>query len=345
MKLKNVIALVTVAAAAAMPLSAQQPAQPLSLTVLAQMKKGSKLLQLQLLPPANVEKNVVLVREMPTKMNPEPEVQQMKTSAFKVLVVQSPADFLTASRLYNADNLKEARTQLKKVREKYAAFDGVSGSPSLKAARMELDCLVRLMDWDGVNELLEAAPGRKFMEAEDRIVQSAARLVARVSDDASTAAARQKEIEAFLADSKSKAVSSDVYGWVKYALGRAIASNITPEELQNGISEANARTASLAVDAYCEAVASNHWRNSELPVDALKRAFNILWAMPGVKSYSLVAKQMDEQRWNAAPHNFRDAVAIAYLLENVYAPGQVKDSNVQKAAALFYNKLQGKDNK
>lgn len=340
MKLTNVIALVSAAAGLATPLSAQQPAQqPLSLTVYAQM--GSKPSYYRLLPPATVAKNVIVVSAIPTDKNPEPEVKQMDARKFKVLVVQSPADLVSATRAYNAGNLAEARKQLKAVRDKYAGFVGLPGNPALKAARMELDCLVRLMDWNGVAELVESTPGKSFLEPEDRVVLEAARLLSLVSDDAATAAARQKEIERFLADSKSKSINSEVYGWLKYALGRAIASGLSEEELQGGISADHAQLAAKAVDAYCEAFASSHMRSTEIPVDALTRAFNILWAMPGVKSYALSNKQMTEEKWNAAPSDFRDAATIAYMLGNIFSVG-TKDSNMQRAASLHFNALKGK---
>lgn len=342
MKLTNVIALVSLAAGLAMPLSAQQPAQPLSLNMYGLLKKGGKSVTgYRLYPPANVAKNVIVVSQLPSKQNPEPEAREMSAKDFKVLVVQSPADLVAATRAYNAGNLAEARPLLRAVRDKYAGFVGLPSNPSLKAARMELDCLVRLMDWKGVESLIESTPGKQFLEPEDRIVQEAARLLSQVSDDAATAAARQKDIEAFLADSKSRNINSEVYGWMKYALGRALASNFSEAELQNGIDASKADMAALAVDAYCESFASYHLRSKEIPVDALTRAFNLLWAMPGVKSYALSNKSMTEEKWNTAPANFRDAATIAYLLENVFAPG-IKDASVRRAAALYYNPQQGK---
>lgn len=345
MKLTNAIALMTLAAAAAMPLSAQQAVTTLNVAAQAKSAKGNKATTLQLLPPATVEKNVIVVREVPSRTNPEPEARQMSVKDFKMLLVQSPADYLSAVRAYNSGNLKEARGLLSKVRSKYEPFATVPGNPSLKAARMELDCLVRLMDWDAIAALVESSPGKSFLEAEDRVVIEAARLMGQVSDNAATAEARCKAIESFLADSKSKTINSDVYGWVKYAHARALASSIPAAELQEGISEAHAKTASRAVDAFCECVASIHWRSDELSVDALRRAFHILWAMPGVKSYALSTRKMDEAAWNAAPYNFRDAVAIAYLLENVYAKGHLKDATIQKAASFYFNRLIGAGSK
>ena len=338
MKLTNAIALLSVAAGGILPLSAQQAAPAPVLQAYAQLKsaKGSKLNALRLVPPASIEKGLVAIYTTPDQPPAE-----MRTKDFKFFMVLTPADLATATRSFTSGNLKEARSQLAAERNKYAAFMGLPDSPALKAARMELECCVRMMNWDAVGKLVAAAPNAAFMSPEDQVELAAARLLSQVSDDAGTAAARQKDIEAFLADSKAKTINSEVYGWLKYALGRAIASSVPAAELQSGITAAHEAAASLAVDAYCESFASNHGRNVELPEDALKRAFQILWAMPGVKQYALSVKQMDEKKWNDAPHNFRDAVAIAYILENIVAPGQ-KDANIQKAASLHFNRLQGK---
>ena len=74
----------------------------------------------------------------------------------------------------------------------------------------------------------------------------------------------------------------------------------------------------------------------EIPVDAMHRAFSILWAMPGVKEYMPKAKKMDKKTWDAAPCNFRDAVAMAFLLRNVYAP-KLKDEAISTAVGFYYN--------
>lgn len=338
MKLTNAIALLSVAVAGILPLSAQQAAPSPMLQAYAQVKnaKGNKLNALRLVPPSSVEKGVVAIYA-----NPDQPPTEMRTKDFKFLMVLTPEDLAAATRSFAAGNLKDARRQLAAVRAKYTPFIGLPDSPALKAARMELECCVRMMNWEAVGKLVASSPDPAFLPPEDRVELAAARLLSQVSDDAGTAAERQKAIESFLGDSKSKTLNSEVYCWLKYALGRALASKIPAAELQNGIAASHEEAASLAVDAYCEAFASNHGRNAEIPVDALKRAFQILWAMPGVKQYALSVKQMNEKTWNDAPYNFRDAVALAYILENVAAPG-LKDSNIQKAASLHFNRLQGK---
>lgn len=340
MKLMNVIALASLAVGLAMPLSAQQPGAP-TLNMYGMLKKGKKIQGFRVLAPDQPVKNSIIVSDVPNSLNPDPEPSAMSIKDFKVLLVQSPVDYVMASRAYNSGNLTEARPLLKAVRDKYEAFVALPSNPSLKAARMELDCLVRLMDWKGVASLVEATPGKQFLEPEDRAVLEAARIVSQVSDDAATAAARQKEIETFLGDSKTKNVNSEVYGWVKYAMGRALASGITAEELQNGLDAAHVDAASKAVDAYCEAFASSHLRTKEIPMEALTRAFQLLWAMPGVKSYALSNKQMNAEKWNAAPYNFRDAVTIAYLLDRVFAVGG-KDANIRRASSFYFNAQEGK---
>lgn len=336
MKLTNAIALLSMALIGALPLAAQQAQPQVTLTAIGQLKNAKKLSQVRLLPPPAIEKGVISV------MNPNPDEAPLalRTKDFRFFIVMTPPELAAASRAYANGDLKSARRQFADVRSKYGAFIGIPNNPALQAARMELDCDVRLMDWAAVGKLATDNPGKAFMEAEDRVVLDAARLLSQVSDDPGTADARSKSIEEYLSGAKAKTINSEVYGWMKYALARAIASGIPAAELQGGISEANVERASLAVDAYCESVASNHGRNLELPVDALKRAFAILWAMPGVKSYALATKQMDAKRWDGAPQNFRDAATLAYMLENIFEPGQ-KDANIQKAASLHFNRMQG----
>ena len=49
---------------------------------------------------------------------------------------------------------------------------------------------------------------------------------------------------------------------------------------------------------------------------------------------------MYANKWNAAPANFRDAVALAYMLKNVF---DTSNATVDEAAKYFFNTRAGKE--
>ncbi len=319
--------------AAAPIVTAQQPA--VQLVAQVQQSQKSKLRRIHILAPVEVAKGEFLWLDEGADAP-----VSMKVKDFKFFFIETPKDLAEALRDYSADDL-DARKQLSKVRAKYAAFAGLPGNPATFAGLMEVSCAARAMDWKALDRAVGEFPSPRFLDAAGREKLAAARVLSKVSDDPATAAARQKEVEEVLkaAVDPTKA-SSEVYTWLKYALGRALASNIPASELQKGISSDNVPLAGQAIDAYCEAVAAAHGRYMEIPIDAMHRAFRILWAMPGVKDFAAKAGKLDKKSWNAAPYNFRDAVVMAYLLRNVYA-SELKDEAITKAAEFYVNPFLG----
>lgn len=338
MKATNVITLLLAATVGMLPLSAQEPAQT-TLQAIALAKNSKKPAKLVLVPPPSIAKGVFSYHD-PT----EPEPPVASTKDYRFLVIMTPAELVKAIRSYADDSLADAKKQLAAVRSKYAPFVALPNNPSMRAGLMELSCLARLQDWAALGDLAQNFPGGKAMlEASDRVLLDAAALLSQVTDSPAEAAELRKKIEAFLADSsKVSQLHSDGHVWLKYALGRCLAaeSALTGQQ-KGGLTPEKEKTANLAVDAYCEAAMNAHGHNMELPVDAMKRAFAILWAMPGVKDYAASVKTMDKKQWTAAPHYFRDAVSLAYMLQNVFAPG-IKDAAISQAAALHFNTAKGK---
>ncbi len=309
----------------------QQAPAPTMLVAQVQASKG-KTHRMQILAPPSVTKGAFL--RLVSRDEP-PVLDQAKN--YKLFFIETPADLAGALHSYSNDEFSSAKRQLARVRATYSAFAGLPGNPATMAALMELSCNARAMDWDGLGKAAADFPSPKFLEAPERAKVEAAAILSKVSDDPATADDRQKEAEQAIASAtKAPDTTSEVYAWLKYALGRALASKVPVAELQKGISAEHEKIASSAVDAYCEAVASAHGRFMEIPVDAMHRAFRILWAMPGVKSYASKAKKMDKKVWETAPYNFRDAVALAYLLRNVYAPA-LKDEALSSACSLYFN--------
>ncbi len=310
----------------------QQGAAPLTLTVQLQPNKSNKVRRIPIMAPPGAPKGTFLYQ---ASRDEPPVSDQVKN--YKLFFIETPADLANAIRTYSADDLNAAKRQLARVRSIYAPFNGLPNNPSTAAALLELSCNARAMDWAGLGKAVAEFPAPRGLEPTDRMKLDAARILSLVSDDPTTAEDRRKKAEeAIAAAQKSSSVTSETYTWLKYALARALASNIPAAELQKGISEENVKVASQAVDAYCEAAASAHGRYMELPVDAMHRAFRILWAMPGVKAYMPKSRKMDKKTWDAAPCNFKDAVAMAYLLRNVYAP-KLKDEAISTAVGLYYS--------
>lgn len=335
MKLKNVTALLITATAGVMSLQAQQSAQAVPrLNAWVQLKTDKRTHSaITLVPSSTITKGVFAVQ-----VNQVDPPREFSTKDCKVFFVVTPNELVTATRSYDEGSLKDARRQLSAVRAKYAPFVGLPGNPAHKAALMELDCLARMQDWSALAKLADAFPGAQFLDADDKLRLDVARILSKVSEPASTAADRLKEVDAFLGDeSKMRRINSSSYSWLKYAQGCALAAGIPADQLKSGIAEANVAKASLAVDAFCEAAMATHGRDLELPVAAMRRAFGLLWAMPGVQEYAEAkGRKMDRAVWEGADHNFRDAVALAYMLQHVFAP-ELKDEAVSKAAALYFN--------
>lgn len=309
---------------------AQQPVASGAPKLWAQMQQKTKLRRMSILPSATGAKGEFLVdlgEDTPTAYN---------AKDFKLFFIETPSDLAAALKDYSADDLG-ARRQLAKVRTKYAAFAGLPGNPATFAGLVEISCTARAMDWKALGEAVDEFPSPQMLGADGRARLAAARVLSKVSDEPATADDRQKEAEAALSTAgEPEKTSSEVYAWLKYALARALASKIPAEELRQGISAGNVELASRAIDTYCEVAAAAHGRYMEIPVDAMQRAFHILWAMPGVKDFAAKAGKFDKKTWNAAPHNFRDAVALAFLLRKVYAP-ELKDEAISQAAELYFN--------
>lgn len=314
----------------------QKPSVTITAYVQSQKSKGANARRMRLVPPPTVTKGQFAY------ITPENELAMIPVKDCKVFVVETPADLAAALRNYAGDRLEAAKKQLTAARNKYAPFAGLPNDPATRAALTELSCDARLLDWKALGKAVQGFPSPKFLEQEERAILEAARILSMVEEGPDKAAGRLKEAEALLADpAKSALLNSEAYSWVKYAVGRALADGITAEELSGTITKEHEDTASKAVDAYCEAAAVAHGRRMEVALDGLQRAFHLLWAMPGVKDYAGKSKEMNKKRWGAAPANFRDAVALAYILQNNYGV-ESKDGDMAAAAALFYNTMPDK---
>ena len=329
MKLMKVMTLCA-AVGALSSLHAQQPADlGTTLDAIVVPTNAKKPVAARLLRPAAVSKGGLRMLVLNRSVDEEP--RDLTTKDLKTLLIMTPPDLATAQRTYAEGSLSSAKKQLAAVRTKYADFAGLPDSPAVKAALLELRCLARMQDWEALGKAVEDFPYPRFQEASDRAVLDAARVLSQVSDDPATAADRLKMVDDLMTNTgKMKLLHSTEYGWLKYAQARALASG-TPDKAK----------ASQAVDAFCEAAVCYRGGEMELAEDAMKRAFHLLWSMPGVKEYLPTAKKMDVKKWESAPADFRDAVALANMILFVVNP-DVKDDAVRQAAKYFVNAQEGK---
>ncbi len=265
---------------------------------------------------------------------------QMSVAACKPFVLQTPADLASAVNTFREGDIAAARKKCAAVKAKYANFAGLPGSPVTIAGIAEINCAVRMQDWAALKTLVANFPSADALTGADAMCLKVAAIMADISDSPKSLDTQKAAIEELLKDKKAaKAINSEMYGWLRYALARANAAKLTEEDLNGTIPEDKVKFADAAIDNFCQCVAATHGIAPELPVDSLKRAMTILYAMPGVKDYK-PATPMTKQTWANAPANFKDAVAMANLLKLVYAPDE-KIELADKLAPFYYNT--GKD--
>lgn len=252
-----------------------------------------------------------------------------------LFLIQTPAELADGMNDYRAGDLDGCRKRMAQCKKKYAHYLGLPGNPAAIAAVYELKAAVRQMDWAAVASLAPAFP------ADDPACTDYDRAMARVAGVMGGIAANGGDlaaVDAMLADKELlKSVNAEVYGWLCYAKARALESKVPADKIKGGLSGDDAKQASLAVDAFCQCVVSTHGLSPELPLDSLRRALPMLWAMPGVKEYSKrVHTPVDAKGWNGAPADFRDAVAMAQLMKTVYMPEE-KNELVDSLVRYHYN--------
>ncbi|MBR5331040.1 MAG: hypothetical protein IKV13_06070 [Akkermansia sp.] len=268
------------------------------------------------------------------------QLMQTKASACKMFYIQTPAEMANALRDYYGGDYADARKQFASIKKKYAAFAGLPGSPCTMSALYELTCAVRMLDVAAAKTLVGSFPGASALTGADVARLEAAKVFALIDDKPESFATIKAGVEEIV-KTHGRNLDSESNGWLRYALARAAASMVPAEQVQATIAEDKAKAASAAVDFYCQAVMSMHGAQKLLPADALNRAMALLWAMPGVQDYAAkVGTPMTKTGWNAAPADFRDAVAMAHYLKTVY-PSETPNAFADKLDAYYFNAMKG----
>lgn len=330
MKLRNIF-VVGLAALAGLS-QAQEPAKQEGLVAVVQVSDKSKPGKLKVKSASGKDKFVYY------DAGSEQDVQR-DASKMKLFFLLTPEDMVEAERALSAGDLSEAATKLAAVKEKYKGYLGLNRNPAERAALLEIECAVRRLDFNGLKVMAGGFPHAEWLSDMDKRKVMSARILAKGCTGAPLAEV-EADIQALLSDAKTAPmVNGDCYGWLMFAKAHATAAAITADELAGTISEGNLATANAAIDLYCQAGASSHGRAMELPVEAMTRAQALLWAMPGVKDYAAKGA-MDAGKWGSAPANFRDAVALAYMLKNIFG---ASNETIETAAKLYFNTQAGKE--
>lgn len=260
-------------------------------------------------------------------------------SSCKVFYIVPPAEMTSALNDFYGAETADARKGFASVKKKYAAFAGLPGSPATQAALNEVTCAARMLDLPAVKALAAAVPGEKALNPCEAARIAAAKVLGESGDTPDALGKVKAALDALTKDkAMMRNMDTECYGWLCYAEARALAAQIPADQLAGTIAADKAKTASEAVDKYCQSVMSMHGAQKGMPADALTRAMNLLWAMPGVKEAAAgAAKPMDKKAWAKAPADFRDAVALAHYIKTLYTA----DALAEQLDAYYCNALEG----
>lgn len=265
---------------------------------------------------------------------------QMKALAkdCKLFFITTPADLAAAAAKFGEGNMAAARKELAAVKTKYAKFAALPGNPAQAAALMEIEAAVHMKDWPAVKALAASFPRPGKLPEIKKGILTAASLIGQVSDNPAEARELQKAVEEYKGDAKG--MGSVYYAWICYAKGRAAAAQIPAEQIDGGIAEDKLELANQAIDGLCQCIVASHGANGELAADSALRAVKLLYATPGTaEAAKKLRGNVSKQTWAGAPQNLRDAIALALLYKNVYAP-ESKDELIDRLASLYYSSAQ-----
>ncbi len=270
----------------------------------------------------------------------EDQQMQMAVKDCGMFKLITPADLGSVLNDYRGGELAEARKKAAAVKGKYAEYVGLPGNPSTTAAQIELDCALRLLDWAGAKGLAASFPHPEYLEGGDKVSLAVAKVLGNITDAPGSVEGQQGAMDAIVKSEDGKALSLVDYGRLCYAVARAYEAEVPADQLNATVTAEQAPGLLKAVDLYCQAGLSTHGATMEIPLDAMQRAMRLLWAQPGVKEYA-AGGAMDANRWKNAPQNFKDAVVLAYLLQNVYTADKAatlpQKALVDELAKHYYN--------
>lgn len=262
--------------------------------------------------------------------------------SFDTFYVMTPPVLRETLGEYAAEDFTTARAKLHKVRKQLENWRGIPEGPFIRAYRAELECAVRQLDFAGAAKVAKEFPGdvKKILTPQDEAMVKAVEMLEASLKNGATAPEKFEEaVLKYLKEHDAKAITPAIYGMMYYAIGRAYEGALPQEEITaHVITDANKAKANKAINAYCVAGMSTHGAKMELPIDAMTRAQYLLWSMPGVQAeVKKYGKLTSPSKFKAATPNFQDAVALAYILVNVYGVDPASSKIISAAAELYSN--------
>lgn len=320
-----------VLAASSLTVAAQDP-EPLSVPAIVKLKIERKVQPMKVL--AAEGKNAFRYNTLEGPM-----IVRLKDC--DTFFMRTPEDLAAALTDYQGNRLDAARTKLAQVKNKYAIMIGLPDNPSATAAKLELDCAVRLQDWPAVKTLADKFPGKGDLGEGMPRRLDVAKLLGLLSE-ANFADAIIEQAKPLL-ENKNKLALEEL-GWLQYALGRAYAAKIPAAELEAGrLSDESVPMANQAVDAFSTAVVATYGGKMELPADAAARAAILLFAMPDANAAAArIGKMRDEATLKQLPASLKDAAAMATIYQKLLKPGD-NNEQLSQIASYFLNEAKKKD--
>lgn len=261
--------------------------------------------------------------------------------AFSTFYVLTPNALNDALGEYAAEDFGAARKKLHSVRQQLENWRGIPEGPFMRAYRAELECSVRQLDFDGAAQVAKEFPGdvKKILTPQDEAMLKAVEMLGAALKAGAAAPDKFEEaVLKYLKEHDAKAITPAIYGMMYYAIGRAYEGSLPQDEIKaHAITDANKAKANKAINAYCVAGMSTHGAKMELPVDAMVRAQNLLWSMPGVQDENKKFGMPTPSKFKAATPNFQDAVALAYILVNVYGVDPASSPAIAEAIKKYQN--------
>lgn len=328
--MKAFVSTVLAFAALSLPLAAQESDEAqsaVSLNAFVKLKQGRK--PAKLVVQSVQGKNVFSYVPLNT---PAAQPEQLNVKDCDMFLLIKPKELVNALPDYYGNRLDSARKKLSQVKAKYAGFIGIPDSPAAKAAELELECAVRLMDWPAVKDLADHFRGKGDLGEWISGKIDAAKILGLLSTDKFSDTVIEQATA--LLENKSKPLHLEQLGWVNYALGRAYEAKLPSKELADGVlSDASVETANRAIDSYATSMATTYGGKTELAADASARAALLLAAMPGAKAaMEAQGTKRDSYSLKKLPMHLKEAAAMAYIHLNLMNPKEQNPAMTELAS-------------
>lgn len=239
----------------------------------------------------------------------EIDPRQMPYSSIKVLQFHAPGDYMTAMEDFQNGRYKEAGAKFGDIKAKYRGMEGLPGNFSVKAAFMEAESALKLLDWPLLKDLASKLPKQNYL------LQGSMENDAKVYDLLGKLADKNPKAvidagKAMIADKKRWNLQQ--LGRISYALGMAYADNKENE---------------LALNNLAMAMVADHGGDMEQVASAMLKSMEILSADKVVTDYVQNApKELTTRVKSRSPQKVQELGSLVYMYKNILFPNRSLDS-------------------